>query len=866
MAYDGFFSGLSSRGSVNEILNESLQVQQEVEAAHQDVIIIRDQVEASKASIDESVIHVDAVKDSVDTSSAAVEAALIEVQATDLRTKGYADEAEASKDAAKISEDNAKDSEEVVLTALADVISVKRYGAIGDGVYRPVSDWYTVGASAYRGYANLAAVQVDYPHVTSATQSVDWAGIQAAINTGGVAHAPRGIYILTDTIVIVGAKSLIGDGVDCWDPLAPAVVKKNSNGTHLQMYGTGAKTYTCYGVSDNAVSGGAFANPEPHGGDNQFSLESFHNGDASGSSPSTLKTFSCAIYISPNSRGATLKGFRAHPYFNGISGYNNTYTTGLGDDWGVGIYNDNSPEVVIEDVQCVGYWRIAALLQSCVSRPGVQGSGFHCRYNRIVLQGKVGFMLRGGDSYRMIQRTATTLDIPFQNSHPFPASGGFNTNIGNISYTSLSVVNDGTFGQVLRFNGITADTSGVTQVRISSGWGIGGMTISNYIITGLEHSSGFKSHSVQIGLGVSKALELSGTFRQPFFSNGYIQSAESVLAHIHNVDDLRFVECQFESNGKLGRMIASPQDLSNTRVPYANGSSSITMIACHRAGTDEMPTTPRSFTDSGLTGVGFWQPRRIHDQDFQYPDSGDMEIRALNLQHMRMYLASGRFFSVRDSSGSDLLSVQESNGNVVINKGQLSFIPTGAAFINAGSGQTMYFRQATSIQYSINGAGTLSPGTDNTQNLGSASLRMQTLFAGTGTISTSDRRKKDCISDVLDKVLDAWESVEYKQYKFLDAVGLKGPDARIHVGVIAQQVKEAFEAQGLDAHEYGVLCYDEWEATEAVLDNDGAVVEPAKPAGNSYGIRYEEALALEAALYRRKVQSLEDRIKALEAL
>jgi len=115
-------------------------------------------------------------------------------------------------------------------------------------------------------------------------------------------------------------------------------------------------------------------------------------------------------------------------------------------------------------------------------------------------------------------------------------------------------------------------------------------------------------------------------------------------------------------------------------------------------------------------------------------------------------------------------------------------------------------------------------------------------------------------------VLDAWASVGYAQFKFNDAVARKGEGARWHFGVIAQRVKEAFEAAGLDAFAYGLLCYDEWGERDAIVDGEGNEVEPLRLAGNRYGIRYEEALVLEAALMRRTTQRLEARLAALEAL
>jgi hypothetical protein len=84
-----------------------------------------------------------------------------------------------------------------------------------------------------------------------------------------------------------------------------------------------------------------------------------------------------------------------------------------------------------------------------------------------------------------------------------------------------------------------------------------------------------------------------------------------------------------------------------------------------------------------------------------------------------------------------------------------------------------------------------------------------------------------------------------KKYKYNDAVELKGDDARIHVGVIAQEVIAAFAAEGLDATRYALLCHDTWEAEpEETVDENGNVINSGhRDAGERYGIRYDELLA-----------------------
>jgi Icc-related predicted phosphoesterase len=150
----------------------------------------------------------------------------------------------------------------------------------------------------------------------------------------------------------------------------------------------------------------------------------------------------------------------------------------------------------------------------------------------------------------------------------------------------------------------------------------------------------------------------------------------------------------------------------------------------------------------------------------------------------------------------------------------------------------------------------LNPNTDNTYSLGKTSNRFSQLYAGTATINTSDERVKQDWTTDLSPELRAWGKVEYGKYRFIDAVEEKGDEARWHFGLIAQRVKEAFESEGLDPFAYGVLCYDEWDEQLEIQNEDGEIMQDYQASGNRYGIRYEEALALECAYLRSKIASL----------
>jgi hypothetical protein len=172
-----------------------------------------------------------------------------------------------------------------------------------------------------------------------------------------------------------------------------------------------------------------------------------------------------------------------------------------------------------------------------------------------------------------------------------------------------------------------------------------------------------------------------------------------------------------------------------------------------------------------------------------------------------------------------------------------------------------------SIDFAVNNAGSLTrvanistflsgvtPSVDNVYNLGHPSFRWTVVYASTGTINTSDANQKTDVVDISDiekKVAIKLKSL-IKRFKFVDR-------KRYHFGVIAQEVKQAFESEGLVAEDYGIFCFDKWEdqfdfvyETIIVKDDYGNDTEKQvattekkliRPAGELYGVRYEELFA-----------------------
>ena len=169
---------------------------------------------------------------------------------------------------------------------------------------------------------------------------------------------------------------------------------------------------------------------------------------------------------------------------------------------------------------------------------------------------------------------------------------------------------------------------------------------------------------------------------------------------------------------------------------------------------------------------------------------------------------SGTFTSTLSVNNGAELNVWGPGSTVrlrFVNDGTTGYIQGAALNLcGIGGGNTV-----ATVTGSLQVAGVVSPGADNTYTLGSASLRWSQLYAGTATINTSDAREKTALADVPEALLDAILAVPIGAYQWLDSVARKGPDgARIHFGPTAQDVRDAILAKGLDPERFALFCKD----------------------------------------------------------
>jgi hypothetical protein len=175
---------------------------------------------------------------------------------------------------------------------------------------------------------------------------------------------------------------------------------------------------------------------------------------------------------------------------------------------------------------------------------------------------------------------------------------------------------------------------------------------------------------------------------------------------------------------------------------------------------------------------------------------------------------------------------------------------------------------ASAIRFDINNTrianidgGAFYPQTDNATSIGYGSFRWSVIYAASGTINTSDAKTKTNIAELDEAERRVASKLKklIKKFRFIDSVAEKGDEARIHVGVIAQEVLDAFKSEGLDANKYALFCFDKWEdqyesefEQSVILDENGdeqtiwidsGRKKLVRAAGSLYGIRYDQLLA-----------------------
>ena len=166
------------------------------------------------------------------------------------------------------------------------------------------------------------------------------------------------------------------------------------------------------------------------------------------------------------------------------------------------------------------------------------------------------------------------------------------------------------------------------------------------------------------------------------------------------------------------------------------------------------------------------------------------------------------------------------------------------------------------LRMSGNGANNILPcsstgvGTDDVTDLGGSGNQFDDIYYS-GGINPSDRNLKQDIEEL------SWAELRVatackgliRKYRWIKRVEEKGEDARIHVGIIAQELRDAFTAEGLDAGRYGMFISNTWwetnEEVAAVEAADAVYETQTDEEGNETQVLISEAVEAQEAYIDR---------------
>lgn len=164
------------------------------------------------------------------------------------------------------------------------------------------------------------------------------------------------------------------------------------------------------------------------------------------------------------------------------------------------------------------------------------------------------------------------------------------------------------------------------------------------------------------------------------------------------------------------------------------------------------------------------------------------------------------------------------------------------------SQHTYYFTvSGTSASTTITSYGHIVPWSNNTYDLGSVAYKWRNIYGQAGIVNTSDRNEKYEIQPIPNDYEKIFDSLVPVTFKFIE-----NTSDRTHMGLIAQDVKDAVLSIGLTTKEFAGYC--EWKNEDETV---------------GCGLRYSEFVAMnisEIQKLKTRVKELEEKIKTLEEI
>lgn len=263
--------------------------------------------------------------------------------------------------------------------------------------------------------------------------------------------------------------------------------------------------------------------------------------------------------------------------------------------------------------------------------------------------------------------------------------------------------------------------------------------------------------------------------------------------------------------------------------------------------------------------IGVGSKRDMTENDFIIPTNRLALLTSNNRRGAAVMRVEDGTNGTNDTYGNDLIVTP--GGNVYIGSGEsaeslynINFFANGSEETCLSSDNTIYLMaQCNTIAnkkwINFNGSGFF-PQSSGAFTLGTSGNKWGQIYSTVGTISTSDRDKKNSIkSEDEELVKNIIMGLNPVTYKFND-----GTSDRTHYGFIAQDVEKLLEDNNIDSKDFAAFI----KSPKIYIDINGKEV---KEEGYDYGLRYEEFIAPMVKMIQiqqNEIQELKEKLSKLE--
>lgn len=391
-----------------------------------------------------------------------------------------------------------------------------------------------------------------------------------------------------------------------------------------------------------------------------------------------------------------------------------------------------------------------------------------------------------------------------------PNNAGANSLIGfNVDNTRRMTIKDD--GNVGIGTNNPAKLLSVVSPNTASAETVAGFGNQN-IERGLEIKTNGGTSSLEWGFNAVNSrhmvFDTNQTERMRITSDGNVGIGTSSPSHnLHVEDTSASIAVISGTSGNSTILLGDTADNNKGRIIYTQSIDAMKLLT---NGSEAMriDDSANVLVGKTTTAIGTAGSRFISNGQIQATASGNEPFLANRLS------SDGMLFDFR-KDGSTVGSIGVNGGALFIggtdnNYGGLRFNNSPRAIVPAEHNGNTY---------------------DNSVDLGQSAVRFDDIYATNGTINTSDENEKqdiESLSEAEQRVAVACKGL-LRKFRWKSAVEEKGEEARIHFGIIAQDLQAAFEAEGLDAGRYAMFISSTWWEKERVVP---AVEEETDEEGN----------------------------------